>query len=1094
MIFIVGRTGLVEYVNRAAARSIGSTPAAAVGRKLAQLFPPAVAAHQWRSLRRVLATGRPLSVESSSVLKGRTVWLDTRLVPVRARRGPVTSVIGISRDVTRRQQAEQALQESEIKYRGLVEATDTGYVILDRNGLVRDANAEYVRMTGRRRLEQIRGRPVTDWTAAYDRKRNRAEVERCLRHGSVRMLEVDYVHGDGTVVPVEINASVVRTKAGPLVVTLCRDITERKRSERALRESEAKYRALFDQASDGIMFMSADGSQVMVNHSFARMHGYDSPARMARLRLGDLDTPATARLAPSRLRRMLAGESLTFEVDHYHRDGHTFPLQVACSVIRIGGHPFFLGFHRDITERKRAERELRENEEKFYKAFHRSPIVMLITGLTDGRVIDVNDEFVRLFRVRPGQVIGKTTLQLGLWTDRAHRRAKLGPAIERGSVRNLPLDMRTRDGRQLSLLLSSETVAIGGTPCLLTSAFDITETKRMVQQLGQSEERYRLLSENSNDAVWTATLDGAFTYVSPAIRHLQGYSPEEARALGMDGLVAPESRGLLRSLRRELRELLLRGPVPPQATRTATLACRHRSGDRLWCEITTMVQSDGEGRPTGILGVTRDVTQRKQAEDALRASEDQLRTLVENQGEGIGIVDAKERFLFVNPAAEMIFGANPGALVGATIRRFVSRSQYAEVRKQTGLRRCGIRSTYELEIRKQHGQHRRILVTGTPRTDAGGRFIGTFAIFRDITELRRIDQALRQSEEALRKFIDQSAEGIAILDEQGRVAEWNGAQQRIYGIERQRTIGRYFWDLQYQLTPRGQRTRGQRQEFRRLVSQALRTGRSPIFDAPLAVSVTGQDGMVRLTEQRAFPIRTGRGFRIGAVTLDVTEQRRLEQQILEIGDRVQRQVGHDLHDGLSQLLTVMGLRLTALERDKAEGRAVGRGQLSVLSALVKQAMTQAIGLSRGLAPMGLESGGIGPALAELARTTTAVSGIPCRGRIDERIRIGDVTVATHVYRIAQEAVNNAVKHAGASRLEIGLTRDGTTYRLYVSDDGRGIVRRRRRRQGMGLKIMQYRARMIGAALETRPNPAGGTIICCRFNAAADPPVIAKKER
>jgi PAS domain S-box-containing protein len=136
------------------------------------------------------------------------------------------------------------------------------------------------------------------------------------------------------------------------------DVTERKRLENALQESEKKYRTLFYQAADGIIAMSTDGKLVIVNDSFARMHGYDSPQEMENLHLPDLDTPETARLAPERLRRILNGETLNFEVDHYHKDGHVFPLSVTCNIVKIDGKPFFLGFHRDISERKKTEAAL----------------------------------------------------------------------------------------------------------------------------------------------------------------------------------------------------------------------------------------------------------------------------------------------------------------------------------------------------------------------------------------------------------------------------------------------------------------------------------------------------------------------------------------------------------------------------------------------------------------------------------------------------------------------------------------------------------------------------------------------------------------
>ncbi len=137
----------------------------------------------------------------------------------------------IYRYITQRKQAENILQESEKKYRTLIETTDTGFVIIDKDGLVLDANPEYVRLTGHQRLEDILGRSVTEWTAGHDSDRNAAEVKECFKEGFVRNFNVDYIDKDGKITPVEINATVVGTEQGQLVVTLCRDITERKQAE-----------------------------------------------------------------------------------------------------------------------------------------------------------------------------------------------------------------------------------------------------------------------------------------------------------------------------------------------------------------------------------------------------------------------------------------------------------------------------------------------------------------------------------------------------------------------------------------------------------------------------------------------------------------------------------------------------------------------------------------------------------------------------------------------------------------------------------------------------------------------------------------------
>jgi PAS domain S-box-containing protein len=176
-------------------------------------------------------------------------------------------------------------------------------------------------------------------------------------------LALSGTRADGDAFPVDASISQVLLRGADYFIVILRDVTERKQVEAALRENEQRYRTLFSQAMDGILLLDADGNVADVNASFARMHGYAIDELM-QMNLRDLDTPATLAHAPERIRRILAGEAIVFEVEHFHKDRHIVPLDVATSGIDIGGRMYVLAFHRDITERKRAEQELRHSQQE----------------------------------------------------------------------------------------------------------------------------------------------------------------------------------------------------------------------------------------------------------------------------------------------------------------------------------------------------------------------------------------------------------------------------------------------------------------------------------------------------------------------------------------------------------------------------------------------------------------------------------------------------------------------------------------------------------------------------------------------------------
>jgi signal transduction histidine kinase len=218
------------------------------------------------------------------------------------------------------------------------------------------------------------------------------------------------------------------------------------------------------------------------------------------------------------------------------------------------------------------------------------------------------------------------------------------------------------------------------------------------------------------------------------------------------------------------------------------------------------------------------------------------------------------------------------------------------------------------------------------------------------------------------------------------------------------------------------------------------------------------------------------------VATDVTERARLQREILEISDREQARIGQDVHDGLCQQLIGMGFSVNSLEQSLSSQRRSEAAIAAKLCTLLDGAIDEARRVCRGLYPIRLSKQGLQSALEELATTAQERYGILCSCEPDGAPSVCDLATATHLYRIAQEAVNNAAKHSGAGRISIRLGRTKEAILLEISDNGKGLqepssLASTNRSGGMGLHIMRYRATVMRGELEITSNESGTTVSC-----------------
>lgn len=331
---------------------------------------------------------------------------------------------------------------------------------------------------------------------------------------------------------------------------------------------------------------------------------------------------------------------------------------------------------------------------------------------------------------------------------------------------------------------------------------------------------------------------------------------------------------------------------------------------------------------------------------------------------------------------------------------------------------------------------------------------------------REAENSLRQSEQRYRSVMASAADPIITYDMDGKVTYFNPAFQRVFGWSLAECLGRKMdhfvpeenWPETWEMI------------------NAIKEGRT--LNGTETKRFT-KNGEIRHVSISGAVLRDHEQRLSGSVVIlrDITETKKLTKQLMDIGDNVRQTIGQDLHDDLCPHLIGIGGLASALHATLKENGSAGVGLAGQIVGLIDDAATKARGLSRGLCPVHLVAYGLHSALGQLAEHTEMTARVRCTFTGDDSLNITDNTVATHLYYIVQEAVNNAVKHAGAAGIDISLGEEGDYLHLLITDDGRGIDEGGQTgNKGMGMQIMKYRAQVIGAFLEIVSGREKGTTL------------------
>ena len=380
------------------------------------------------------------------------------------------------------------------------------------------------------------------------------------------------------------------------------------------------------------------------------------------------------------------------------------------------------------------------------------------------------------------------------------------------------------------------------------------------------------------------------------------------------------------------------------------------------------------------------------------------------------------------------------------------------------IRRGEVIQHFETARLRKDGRRIQVSLTLSPLRDARKRLVGFSTIARDFTDERRVIDLLARREHELQDLFEEASVGIVLTARDGKILRSNRAFFDLLGRESKAVVGRRLGEFHADAAVvKGMLARlTARQTLHNIATELLTSNGTPrhvLMDA----NALWDEG--RFVHSRWF-------------VRDISRRKQLERELLEMSERERRAFAQELHDGLGQQLGGVAYLSNVLHEKLAERRAPEAAEAARIFRLVRDAIEQTRRVSRGLSPIRPEPDGLMSALRELAAQTTELFRVRCGFHCRPPVLIEDAALAGHLYRIAQEAVNNALKHGPPRRINVRLRRVRANVVLGIADDGKGIGPLSPRRQGLGLHIMQYRAGLVRGSVTVQPRRGGGTEVIC----------------
>ena len=548
-IFTMDDQGRISFWNQLAEQIFGWSSTEAIGRDMYQLLqlesdsPPGPAG-ETALIGRSLPAGRNLEIRGRRK-NGQLLPLELSLAVVQLHGRRHT--IGIANDITQRKQAETVLTETKHRFEKIFNNSPLGISITSwHEGLLINANAAWLRLFGFEREEAML-KTAKELDLYVDAGRRRQLLDIINRDGHLQNFELQKRKKTGEIIDVVISAEPIEIHGVQYLLSNVVDITERKRAEALLTETKLRFETIFNSSPVGICITRwDDGLVVNANDAWLKTHGFEQAEALNQTtqQLNIFALPGQRQQLLEIIRR--DGRLGNLETQSRRKSGELFDVVLSAEPIEISGTRYLLCNVIDITERKRAEAVLTETKLRFEKIFNSSPLGISITRLSDGRLVDVNDAWLRMLGFEREEVLLHTVLDLHVYADLEQRRQVLEQIARDGRLQKFEVKNRTKSGEIIEVVILAESIEIHGVGYLLANVIDITDRKRAEQEAACRAREIEDLYNQAPCGYHSLDKDGVIVQINDTELGWLGYAREEVVGRKITDFFTPESREMFR--------------------------------------------------------------------------------------------------------------------------------------------------------------------------------------------------------------------------------------------------------------------------------------------------------------------------------------------------------------------------------------------------------------------------------------------------------------------------------------------------------------------------------------------------------------------